>query len=156
MILLIVRKIFPFAIGSITLIFCSAFQKIIIGANLFMLNGYIVPVIYGGVAGLIVGHLKNKWEKEAARIETEKLIAVIEMAGAVCHEFNQPLQSISTYSELLMMDMDTKNPTYEKIKEIKGQVDRMGKITKKLMNITKYETKDYLMGQIIDIDEASK
>ena len=78
------------------------------------------------------------------------------MAGAVCHEFNQPLQSISTYSELLMMEIDKKNPTYEKIKEIKGQVARMGGITKKLMHITKYETKGYLMGQIIDIDKASK
>ena len=78
------------------------------------------------------------------------------MSDAVCHELNQPLQSISTYSELLMMDMDKENPSYEKITVIKGQVDRMGEITKKLMHITKYETKGYLRGQIIDIDKASK
>ena len=86
----------------------------------------------------------------------EKLQCIIEMSGAVCHELNQPLQSISTYSELLMMDIDKENPSYEQIKKIKGQVDRMGEITKKLMNITKYETKGYPMGQIIDIDKASK
>jgi len=95
-------------------------------------------------------------ELQTALAEKEKLQDVMEMAGAVCHELNQPLQSISIYSEILMMDIDKKNPTYEKIKEIKGQVDRMGEITKKLMHITKYETKGYLRGQIIDIDKASK
>ena len=93
---------------------------------------------------------------ELERIQREKLQGVLEMSGAVCHELNQPLQSISTYSELLMMDIDTENPSYEQIKKIKGQVDRMGEITKKLMRVTKYETKDYLRGQIIDIDKASK
>jgi hypothetical protein len=31
----------------------------------------------------------------------------------------------------------------------------MGDITKKLMNITKFETKDYLDGKIIDINSAA-
>jgi PAS domain S-box-containing protein len=41
------------------------------------------------------------WRKEAQeqRIQEEKLKGVIEMAGAVCHELNQPLQAISGYSE---------------------------------------------------------
>jgi len=100
--------------------------------------------------------ITDRKHAEAERMGREKLQGIIEMSGAVCHELNQPLQSVSTYSELLMMDMDKENPSYEKIKEIKGQVDRMGKITKKLMHITKYETKGYLRGQIIDIDKASK
>ena len=100
--------------------------------------------------------ITDRKHAEVERIGREKLQGIIEMSGAVCHELNQPLQSVSTYSELLMMEMDKKKPTYEKIKEIKGQVDRMGGITKKLMHITKYETKGYLMGQIIDIDKASK
>ena len=44
-----------------------------------------------------------------------------------------------------------------KLNKIKGLVDRMGKITRKLMGITKYKTKkNDLKGHIIDIDEASK
>jgi C4-dicarboxylate-specific signal transduction histidine kinase len=60
-------------------------------------------------------------ENEGVRVETEKLQAIIEMAGAVCHELNQPLQSIYGYCE-----------------------------TKKLMRVKRYETKDYLKGKVID------
>ena len=32
--------------------------------------------------------------------------------------------------------------------------NQVGEITKKLMKVTKYETRDYLNGKIIDIDKA--
>jgi len=41
---------------------------------------------------------------EHERIQKEKLQGIIEMAGAVCHELNQPMQVASTTSELLMME----------------------------------------------------
>ena len=98
------------------------------------------------------------WRKqaEAERLEREKLEGILELAGAVCHELNQPLQSISGYSELLLMDMDDSHPLYARIAKIKQQVNRMGEITSKLMGIATYETKDYLSGKIIDIDKAAK
>ncbi len=100
--------------------------------------------------------ITDRKHAEAERMGREKLQGIIEMSGAVCHELNQPLQSISTYSELLMMDMKKEDQSYGQIEKIKGQVDRMGEITKKLMRMTKYETKGYLRGKIIDIDKASK
>jgi hypothetical protein len=48
------------------------------------------------------------------------------------------------------------SPVIEKLKTIKEMTDQLGKITKKIMHITKYETKDYIEGsKIIDIDKAS-
>lgn len=45
---------------------------------------------------------------------------------------------------------------FVKIKYINEQVDRLGQITKKIMHITRYETKEYIEGlNIIDIDKAS-
>jgi len=85
----------------------------------------------------------------------EKMQGVLEMAGAVCHELNQPLQNISLCSELLMTDLEKNNNISIELKKIKGQVDRMGKITKKLQLISKYKTKKYLKRKIIDIDEAT-
>ena len=93
---------------------------------------------------------------ERERIQREKLQSVIEIAGAICHEMNQPMQAILGRSELLLMDISEDDAQYAYIKTIKEQIDRMGKITKKLMTLTKYETKDYLKGKIIDIDKASK
>lgn len=94
-------------------------------------------------------------QNQMERMHRERLQGVLEMAGAICHEINQPLMSISGYSELLMLDTKPGSPAYAKAEKIKGQADRMGTITKKLMRITKYETKGYLKGNIVDIDKAA-
>ncbi len=89
-------------------------------------------------------------------LEEEKLEGVLEMAGAVCHELNQPMQSILGFSQLLLDGMATDDPKYEYAMIIKEQIDKMGRITKKLMRITKYETLDYIEStKIIDINKAS-
>jgi PAS domain S-box-containing protein len=110
------------------------------------------------IIGLIRVHrdISQQRHSEQERIEKEKLQGIIEISGAVCHELNQPLQGISGYTELLMMDMIRTDPYYYAISRIKEEVDRMGTITRKLMNITRYKTKDYLSSKIIDIDKASK
>ena len=95
-------------------------------------------------------------ELQASLIEKEKLQGILEMAGAVCHELNQPLQVVSGISELLTMDIQENNPLYKKMALIKEQTERMGEITLKLAKITSYETKDYLEGKIVDIDKSSK
>ena len=89
-------------------------------------------------------------------LEEEKLRGVLEMAGAVCHELNQPLQAVSGYADLLMMDRSEGDFTREALKNIKGEISKMGRITEKLMRITRYETREYLANRkIIDIDRAS-
>ena len=86
-----------------------------------------------------------------------KLQGVLEMAGAVCHELNQPLQVVSGHSELLLMGLEESDPKYDALKIIKEGIDRMGALTRKIMNITKCKTKDYLGGKsnIVDIDRSS-
>jgi len=64
--------------------------------------------------------------------------------------------AISGYSELIVMDASKRDPISDKAVKIKNQIDRLGKITQKLMTITSYETKDYLNSKIIDIDKATK
>ncbi len=105
-------------------------------------------------ARINVGIRMIKLQKALA--ETEKFQGVIETSGAVCHELNQPLQIISGNCELLMMDIKDENPFYQRIKTIHEQVKKMAGITSKLMKITKYETKPYLQGRIIDLNKASK
>jgi PAS domain S-box-containing protein len=74
--------------------------------------------------------------------ERERLQGVLEMAGAVCHEINQPLQAILGYSELLLMG-SSEDMTINNLDAIKSQASHLGKITKKLSNITHYKTVDY-------------
>lgn len=90
------------------------------------------------------------------RLDSEKLKAALEMAGAVCHKLNQPIQGISGYAELLMLKMDPEDPLYTKIAGIKTQTEKMGAITSKLMGITRYRTARYTSGEtIVDIDQSS-
>ncbi len=91
------------------------------------------------------------------RLRREKLVGVLEMAGAVCHELNQPLHVIGGYSELLQLKMHENDPLYPKLKIITEQVATLGAITAKLSKITTYETCDYIGGKkIIDIDKSAK
>jgi DNA-binding response OmpR family regulator len=94
---------------------------------------------------------------EERRLQREKLQAILEMAGAVCHEMNQPIQVISGHAELMLMDITEDHPLYEKIKTIEDQTNKMGEITRRLTEITRYETEDYVGGtRIISIDKASE
>jgi phosphoserine phosphatase RsbU/P len=89
--------------------------------------------------------------------DRDKFKGVIEMAGAVCHELNQPLQVLLGLSELLLMDFDPKDPSYETAKQIIKEVELMGVMTHSFMTITRYRTKDYMNGRgvIVDIEKAS-
>ncbi|MBW2406123.1 MAG: PAS domain S-box protein [Deltaproteobacteria bacterium] len=97
---------------------------------------------------------RNQAEKE--RLQKEKLEGVLEMAGAACHELNQPLQIMFGYNELLIKDIPDDHPLFAKLNIIREQIEKMRVITKKIMKITKYETKPYAQGSIIiDIDKSS-
>ena len=97
-------------------------------------------------------------ELQAALAQKKKLQGALEMAGAVCHELNQPVQSVLGFSELLLMDLSPADPGYDLLKNIKIASERIGMLTGRIMKITKYRTKEYLagVGQIIDINEASE
>jgi hypothetical protein len=100
--------------------------------------------------------MKKRRQLEEERLQRERLEGVIEMAGAACHELNQPLQTLFGYSHLLSEDLPKGSLLLEQIEKIKKSIEQMGKITHKIMHITRYETKEYVEGsKIIDIDKAS-
>ncbi len=100
--------------------------------------------------------MKKRRQLEEERLKRDRLEGVIEMAGAACHELNQPLQTLVGYSHLLSKNLPEDSPLFSKIEEIRKLIDELGKITHKIMRITRYETKEYIDGsKIIDIDKAS-
>jgi sigma-B regulation protein RsbU (phosphoserine phosphatase) len=95
-------------------------------------------------------------ELQQSLLEKDKLQVVLETAGMICHEINQPLMTISGYSEILLMDYEEDEKLAPTIKIINEQAIRLGKITSKLMKITRYKTKNYLKSNIIDLEKASE
>lgn len=122
--------------------------------TLLLASGFLIAFIFVLVQENIAMKKRRQFEEE--RLQKAKLHGVIEMAGAACHELNQPLQTLAAYAHSLLRDVSEDSPVVEKIKKIKETVHQVGQITKKIMNITKYETKEYINGfKIIDIDKAS-
>jgi len=96
-----------------------------------------------------ITHRKLAEQEQLQRI---KLQGVLEMAGAACHELNQPLQS----AFCLVDELFEKSSRDDIINDLKRQLSRMKDITKKANSITSYQTKDYIQGlKIIDIEKAS-
>ncbi|MCK4577697.1 MAG: PAS domain S-box protein [Candidatus Marinimicrobia bacterium] len=95
----------------------------------------------------------EKRELQEQAVQEEKLESVRSLAGAISHEFNQPLQALSAISSLAL-EGDDENRDYM-IANIPVQVERISELVKKLKNITSLQTKPYLKGDsIIDLDES--
>jgi PAS domain S-box-containing protein len=109
---------------------------------------------YGSVAVLYDLTEKNRATRD--RLEKEKLESVLETAGGVCHELNQPLQAASGYAEIMAAHLtDTKAAGY--VEKLTDQLDRMRDITDKLQGITRVEVTEYAGDtRIIDIHKSSE
>lgn len=89
-------------------------------------------------------------------VEKEKLAGVLEMAGAVCHELNQPLQAMQLYLDIFNSKTLNMEDLPRQIENLHQQIERISEICRKIMRISKYECTDYVDGiKIIDIDKAS-
>ena len=107
----------------------------------------------------VIGVMRDITDRKRIEGETvlfEKMRSVLEIAGTICHEMNQPMQIISGYTDLLMMQNEGQAGKSAKLKIIKDQIERMRIITKKLLSLEEYQTRDYAgIGTILDIDGAS-
>jgi len=88
--------------------------------------------------------------------KAEILKGVIETAGAVCHELNQPLQFVFGSLQLLMVDLSKDDPLWEQLTKVMARVEQMADITRKLSQITRYRTRKYVGDRdIIDLEKAA-
>lgn len=107
------------------------------------------------VSGVFFDITDNK-RAEQERIHSEKLEGILEMAGAVCHEMNQPIQAVYLNFEELLRNISEDKSFYKGVNVIKEKIDKLASITSKLQRITRYETKEYVSGtKIIDIEKSS-
>ncbi|MCF8063489.1 MAG: PAS domain S-box protein [Deltaproteobacteria bacterium] len=112
------------------------------------------PLFEQGLIYAAVRDVTAAKEAEEALRERDRLQGALETAGAACHELNQPLQAITGFADLLLLEvMDQEGPS-EKARRIQQAVRLIGSITRKLSGITRYRTMDYFQGKIVDIDRS--
>ncbi len=98
----------------------------------------------------------ERLEAQEEHLQKEKLKTALEMAGAVCHELNQPLTTIFITTDLLM-DFPRNENIRDVVEILRNEALRISKMSEKLRHITKYETRDYIQGQkIFDIQKSSE
>lgn len=109
----------------------------------------------GSVAVMLDLTERNRADRD--RLQKEKFQGVLETAGAVCHELNQPLQVITGYAELAMTEAGSETRFHQMAAQIHTQVERIADITGKLQRITRYKTLEYdKFTRIIDIHESAR
>jgi len=101
--------------------------------------------------GVAMDISKQKEAEEFSK-KSEMLKTVRELAGAVSHEFAQPLQALSNYLGLL------KNHPHnqEYINKSEEMVKRIAMLVTNLREITSIQKQDYLNTQIIDIKASAR
>ncbi len=106
---------------------------------------------------LAIEDIREQKLQEQLRFENERYRAAMATAGAVCHEMNQPLMALTALAGLLMVDGAGGKPTREHLQAIEDQAVQLGRITRKLMHLKSYETKEYAGGDLIlDIEKATR
>lgn len=107
---------------------------------------------------VVVDDITEKKLLEQERALRERLIGVIEMAGAAAHELNQPLAVISGHAELLLREAERGDRNMVKrATTILEQVERLGNLTRKFTSIVSYKTKECGGNiTIVDIDKSAR
>ena len=92
-----------------------------------------------------INQLRNK-EKYFSQIEhkanyifqKEKLQTISDLLKALCHEMNQPLQAISGYSELIILDFMENDSAQQNMEQIREQINKAVSINDKIANVAKH------------------
>lgn len=95
-------------------------------------------------------------QAEAELHQTEKSMALAQLAGMTAHELNQPLTIILGYSELLQR-ICTLPDAQQAAEVLASQAQRVAEIVRRIGRITRYETKGYVGGAaILDLERATR
>ncbi len=114
-----------------------------------VLAAWMIGVVSAGAIHILYRRSERIVQK-AARDET-----IVQMAGAVAHELNQPLTVLISSGELLRNHNHSPEETRAVTDRMLEASLRMAGIVEKLQSATHYQAKQYVGDiQIVDLDKA--
>ncbi len=121
------------------------------GADAFLTKPFVPEELYAQVR--VGERLLGLHEMLEYRTKFE---GIQELAGAVCHTLNQPLQGVCGGVELMRMQMTEDDPLHEFVDLVTEGAGKMRQLTRKLTHLNRYRSTDYLKGgpRIVDIDAS--
>jgi nitrogen-specific signal transduction histidine kinase/CheY-like chemotaxis protein len=119
---------------------------------------YATPLITNeevlGLQGIIFD-LNDRKRLEQQLIQSQKLEATGTLAGGIAHDFNNLLMGIQGYASLMLMDMDSSHPHYDRLKRIEDYVKSGANLTKHLLGFAQGGRYEVCPTQMNDILEKS-
>jgi two-component system, cell cycle sensor histidine kinase and response regulator CckA len=106
------------------------------------LNGRVVAV-YEDITERKIAEVEKKKLADQL-IQSQKMEAVGTLAGGIAHDFNNLMMGIQGYTSLMLMDIDSHNSNYRKLKNIEDMVVSGAGLTKQLLGYARggrYEVK---------------
>ena len=101
----------------------------------------------------LIQDISDRKRLEAQLLQSQKLEAIGTLAGGIAHDFNNLLMGIEGFASLILYDLDTDHPHYEKLRSIEEQVRSGAELAKQLLGFArggKYEVKPTNLNAIID------
>lgn len=100
--------------------------------------------------------ITERMRHQTELLSRERLQGVLEMAGGVAHNLNQPLMIMNNLLAEISCGLKPDDHKFNKMTRINDQLKKLNAIAKKIGAIAKYEAMDYVGGEkIVDIDKAS-
>jgi len=93
----------------------------------------------GKPAGMLVV-LRNTSERkilEAQLQHSQKMEAIGTLAGGISHDFNNLLQAILGYTQMLLLDKERKDPEFDRLKQIEKGAKRASELTQQLLTFSR-------------------
>lgn len=154
-----------FVVGLWSLIFASLllFSVLLFSHELLSLDLPTVVLKAGllagtwalGIASATAIHLLFR-KSEAATKQAARDQTVVQLAGAVAHELNQPLTVLISSGELICNHEHSAEEIRNVAVRMVDASQRVSAIVDKLQRATHYRSKEYAGGiQIVDLDKAS-
>jgi two-component system cell cycle sensor histidine kinase/response regulator CckA len=113
-----------------------------------------IPVLLGnGDTIMVVEDITERRRLETQIMNAQKMEAIGTLSGGIAHDFNNILMGIQGYASLMMLDMSTDHPHYEKLKRIEEQVKSAADLTMQLLGFArggKYLVEPINMNQLIE------
>jgi len=104
----------------------------------------------------LYSELRDQWEEEIQMekmlAESEKFRALGQMAAGVAHDFNNLLMSILGNTSLILLNIDSNDPHYERLKNIEQSVQSGAELTKQFLGFSRggeYEVKPTNINELI-------
>jgi len=113
------------------------------------------PFVYEGRPAEIVSvrDLSERKELENQLQQAQKMEAIGTLAGGIAHDFNNLLTGIQGNVSLMLLDVGSTRPGYERLKNIEKQVQSAAKLTSHLLGYArkgKYEVRPVDLNQLVE------